>query len=119
MVEARVYWWRTDEPKAACVHNQFSIVPAAAVRFRCIGTLTPKFPKRYRVELAQALDRLPDLNQRELKQLGASLATAISEELGIEVAPFNGDVIDLLPPATDSEGASAQYGAVGHRGYGL
>ena len=102
MVEATVYWWRTEEPRAACVHNQFSIVPAAAVRFRCVGTLTPKLPKRYRVELAQALDRLPDLNQRELKQLGASLATAISEELGIEVAPFNGDVIDLLPPATDS-----------------
>ena len=95
MVEARVYWWQTDERRVACVDNQFGILPAIPVRFSCIGTLTPKYPKRYRVDLAQALDKLPELNKRELKLLGASLAAAISKELDVEVAPFNGDVINL------------------------
>ena len=96
MVEATVYWWQTDERRAVYVDNQFGVMPAIRVRFSCIGTLTPKFPKRYRVDLAQALDKLPELNRRELKLLGASLATAISKELGVEVAPFNGDVINLI-----------------------
>ena len=95
MVEAKVYWWQTDEHRAAYVDNQFGIMPAIPVRFSCIGTLTPKFPKRYRVDLAQALDKMPELNKRELKLLGASLAAAISQELDVEVAPFNGDVINL------------------------
>jgi hypothetical protein len=95
MVEATVYWWQTDEHRAVYVDNQFGITPAIRVRFSCIGTLTPKFPKRYRVDLAQALDRLPELNRRELKLLGVSLAAAISRELGVDVAPFNGDVINL------------------------
>ena len=99
LVEATVYWWRADGSKAACGDNQFGVMPAAAVRFRCFGTLMPKYPRRYRVELAQPLDRLPDLTRRELKQLGESLATAINKELGLEVAPFNGDVIDLLFPS--------------------
>ncbi len=95
MVEAKVYWWQTGERRAAYVDNQFGMMPAIPVRFSCIGTLTPKFPKRYRVDLAQALDKLPELNKRELKLLGASLAAAISKELDVEVAPFNGDVINL------------------------
>tara|TARA_B100000315_G_C14529625_1_gene565526 strand:+ start:802 stop:1110 length:309 start_codon:yes stop_codon:yes gene_type:complete len=95
MVEATVYWWQTDERRAVYVDNQFGMMPAIPVRFSCIGTLTPKFPKRYRVDLAQALDKLPELNRRELKLLGVSLAAAISKELGVEVAPFNGDVINL------------------------
>jgi hypothetical protein len=95
MVEATVYWWQTDERRAVYVDNQFGVTAAIPVRFSCIGTLTPKFPKRYRVDLAQALDKLPELNRRELKLLGASLASAISKELGVEVAPFNGDVISL------------------------
>jgi len=47
------------------------------------------------VDLAQALDRLPELTGLELKALGASLATAISKQLGVDVAPFNGQLIDL------------------------
>ena len=96
-VEATVYWWQTGVPNGSCLDNQFGTLPATAVRFRCIGTLTPKYPKRYRVELAQALDTMPHLTRSELRQLGASLAAAIGKELGVEVAPFNGDVIDLCP----------------------
>ncbi len=95
MVQATVYWWQTDERRVACVDNQFGTAPAIPVRFSCIGTLTPKFPKRYRVDLVQALDKMPELNKRELKLLGASLAVAIGKELAVEVAPFNGDVINL------------------------
>ena len=98
-VEATVYWWQPSAPNGSCLDNQFGILPAAPVRFRCIGTFTPKYPKRFRVELAQALDTLPHLTRNELRQLGASLAAAIGKELGVEVAPFNGDVIDLYPPA--------------------
>lgn len=100
-VEATVYWWRTDERRAACSPNQFCIMPATPVRFRCIGALTAKYPKRYRVELAQALDWLPELTRRELKELGASLATALSVKLGLEVAPLSQDVIDLHLTAAD------------------
>ena len=87
-VEATLYWWRTDR-------NRFGTAPAEQIRFRCVGKLTFKDPRRYRVELAQALQRLPELTQRELKELGMSLAAAISSELGVEVAPIAGDVIDL------------------------
>ena len=102
-VEATVYWWRSDEHRAACASpSQFGIMPATPVRFRCVGTLTPKYPQRYRVDLARALDWLPYLARNELKELGASLALMISKKLGVEVAPIAGDVIDL-----DQAGASA------------
>ena len=100
-VEATVHWWRTDERRAACSPNQFGVMPTTPVRFRCIGTLIAKYPKRYRVELVQALDWLPELTCRELKELGASLATAISVKLGLEVAPFSQDLIDLDLTAVD------------------
>ncbi len=94
-VEATVYWSRIGERKSPCSDNHFDVIPATPVRFRCVGSITPKHPKRYRVELAQALDCLPDLTKRELKDLGAILALAVSEKLGVEVAPFNWEVIDL------------------------
>ena len=95
LVEATVHWWRTDERRGACSSNQFGVMPTTPVRFRCIGALTPKYPKRYRIELAQALDWLPELTQRELKDLGASLVEVIAAKLGVDVAPFNCDVLDL------------------------
>lgn len=94
-VEATLYWWCTDEVKSSTAGNKFCVMPAEPVRFRCIGTLTPKYPRRFRVDLAQALDRLPGLTGPELKAVGASLATAISKKLGVEVAPINGQLIDL------------------------
>ena len=94
-VEATVYWWRSDERRAAWSPNQFGLMPATPIRFRCVGTLTPKYPQRYRVDLARALDWLPYLSRNELKELGASLALMISKKLGVEVAPIAGDVIDL------------------------
>ena len=94
-VEATVYWWRIGERKSPSSVNQFGEMPSRPVRFRCVGSISPKHPKRYRVELAQALDWLPDLTKRELKDLGASLAVAVGEKLGVEVATFNCEVIDL------------------------
>ena len=93
-----MYWWRTDEVKSSSAGNKFCVMPAEPVRFRCIGTLTPKYPRRFRVDLAQALDRLPELTGPELKAVGASLATAISKKLGVDVSPFNGQLIDLQMP---------------------
>jgi hypothetical protein len=93
-VEATVFWWFTDDGRTACMENQFSTVPATPIRFRCIGTNSAKYPKRYRVDPAQALDWLPELNRRELKALGTALAEALSRKLGVEVAPFPADVID-------------------------
>ena len=93
-VEATVWWWWTDEGRTACMENQFSTLPATPIRFRCLGTTSTKSPKRFRVDLAQALDRIPDLNRRELKELGCSLAVALSRKLGIDVAPLAVDVID-------------------------
>lgn len=101
-VEATVYWWRNDERKAGCVFNQFGIMPATPVRFRCIGTMTAKYPQRYRVELARALDWLPDLAPRELKDLGASLAATISKILDVDVAQIGGEVFDLDMSSADN-----------------
>ena len=95
-VEVAVYWWWTDDGRTACMENQFSTVPATPIRFRCIGTSSAKYPKRYRVDLAQALDPLPELNRRELKALGNALADALSRKLGVEVAPLSCDVIDTV-----------------------
>lgn len=94
-VEATVYWWRIGERKSHSTANQFGFQPATPIRFRCVGTISPKHPKRYRVELAQALDWMPELTSRELKDLGAALALAVSEKLGVDLAPFNWEVIDL------------------------
>ena len=93
-VEATVFWWWTDDGRTACMENQFSTMPPTPIRFRCIGTSSAKNPKRYRVDLAQALDRLPELNRKELKALGTALAEALSHKLGVEVAPVSTDVID-------------------------
>lgn len=93
--EATVYWWRVDEIRSTHAKNRFGLMPTRPVRFRCIGTLTAKYPKRYRVDLAQGLDWLPDLTPLELKELGASLAVAVRFKLGVDVAPITADVIDL------------------------
>ena len=95
LVEATVHWWRSDERRGVCSSNQFGVMPTTPVRFRCVGALTPKYPKRYRIELAQALDWLPELTPRELKGLGASLVEAVAKKLGLDVAPLNCDVMDL------------------------
>ena len=103
-MEATVYWWRPDdrrtewapnERRVAWAPNQFGIMPATPIRFRCIGALNSKAPQSYRVDLAQALDRLPDLSRNELRELGASLALMISKKLGVKVVPIDVDVIDL------------------------
>lgn len=94
-VEATVYLWRPDERRGAGSSNQFGIMPAMPIRFRCIGALTSKSPQRYRVDLAQALDRLPDLSRNELKELGVCLALLISKKLGVKVSPVAVDVIEL------------------------
>jgi hypothetical protein len=95
-VEATVFWWFTDDGRTACMENQFSTKPPNAIRFRCIGGSNAKIPKRYRVDLAQTLDWLPELNRRELKALGNALAEALSCKLGVEVAPLSADVIDTV-----------------------
>ena len=95
-VEATVFWWFTDDGRSACMENQFSTVAATPIRFRCIGTSSTKYPKRYRVDLAQTLDRLPELNRRELKALGGAIAESLARQLGVEVAPLSPDVIDTL-----------------------
>ncbi|NQW22610.1 MAG: hypothetical protein HQ475_04100 [SAR202 cluster bacterium] len=93
-VEATIFWWWTEEGRSACMENQFSTLPATPIRFRCLGTSSSKFPKRYRVDLAQAMDWMPQLDRRELKSLGKSLAEALSRKLGVEVAAISPDVID-------------------------
>jgi hypothetical protein len=95
-VEATVFWWFTADGRSACMENQFSVAAATPIRFRCIGTSSSKFPKRYRVDLAQTLDRLPELNRRELKALGSALADSLSRQLGVEVAPVSPDIIDTV-----------------------
>ena len=94
-VEATVHWWRVDEIRSTHAKNRFGLMPTTPVRFRCIGTLSAKYPKRYRVDLAQGLDWLPDLTPLELKELVASLAVAVRHNLGVDVAPIAADVIDL------------------------
>ena len=93
-VETTIWWWFTDDGRSACMENQFSTMPATPIRFRCLGTNSAKSPKRYRVDLAQALDWMPELNRRELKALGTALAQALSHKLGVEVATLSPDVID-------------------------
>ena len=95
-VVATVYWWWTDDGRTACMENQFSTMAATPIRFRCLGANTGKYPKRYRVDLAQALDPLPELNKRELKALGNAIVEALSRKLGVDVAAFSPDVIDTV-----------------------
>ena len=57
--------------------NQFSTKAAFALRFRCLGNTTTKYLKRYRVNLAQAMDPMPELDRMGLK----ALDSAISESL--------------------------------------
>ena len=96
-VEATVYWWYTDEGRSACMENQFSTAAAVPIRFRCLGTSSPKYPGRFRVDLAQAMDRLPELNNKEMKALGNSIAEALRRKMGVEVAAFSPDIIDMEP----------------------
>ena len=93
-VEVTVYRWQTDGRPG----KQFGAMPADPIRFRCLGTLTATKPKRYRVDLAQTLDWLPDLTIRELRQLAAALALAVSNRLDVEVAPIPVSVIDSIVP---------------------
>lgn len=96
-IEATVWWWWTDDGRTACMENQFSTIPATPIRFRCLGSMSPKSPKRFRVDLVQALDQIPELNRRELKALGGALASVLERKLGVEVASVSGDVIDTVP----------------------
>ena len=102
LVEATVQWWRTDERRGTCSSNQFGLMPTTPVRFRCVGAISAKYPKRYRIQLAQALDWLPELTPRELKDLGVSLMAAIATKLGVDVAPVSCDVLDM--DSTDAVG---------------
>ena len=95
-VVATVYWWWTDDGRSAWMENQFSTMAATPLRFRCLGTTSAKYPKRYRVDLAQALDPMPELNKRELKALSNAIHDALSRKLGVEVASFSPDVIDTV-----------------------
>ena len=95
-VVATVYWWWTDDGRSAWMENQFSTMAATPLRFRCLGTTSAKYPKRYRVDLAQALDPMPELNKRELEALSNAIHDALSRKLGVEVASFSPDVIDTV-----------------------
>ena len=95
-VVATVYWWWSDDGRSAMMENQFSTMAATPLRFRCLGTNSAKYPKRYRVDLAQALDPMPELNKRELNQLSNAIHDALSRKLGVEVASFSPDVIDTV-----------------------
>ena len=95
-VVATVYWWWTDEGRSTMMENQFSTMAATPLRFRSLSTTSAKYPKRYRVDLAQALDPMPELNKRELKALSNAIHDALSHKLGVEVASFSPDVIDTV-----------------------
>ena len=86
---ATVYWWWTDDGRSAWMENQFSTMAATPLRFRCLGTTSAKYPKRYRVDLAQALDPMPELNKRELEALSNAIHDALSRKLRVEVAFFS------------------------------
>ena len=88
-VVATVYWWWSDDGRSAMMENQFSTMAATPLRFRCLGTTNAKYPKRYRVDLAQALDPMPKLNKRELEALSNAIHDALSRKLRVEVAFFS------------------------------
>ena len=101
-VEVTVQWWHTDGGRSTYANNQFGATPATPVRFRCVGTLGAKYPQRYKVDLARALDWLPCLSRNELKELGVTMAKLITNKLGLDVAPISVDVIDPDPAGDDS-----------------
>ena len=95
-VMVTVLRWHTELRQSASMENQFSTKSAFALRFRCLGTTTTKYPKRYRVDLAQAMDPMPELDRRELKALGSAISDSLSKQLGVEVAACSPDVIDTV-----------------------
>ena len=95
-VMVTVFWWQTDNGRTACMENQFSPAAATPLRFRCLGTNSSKYPKRFRVDLAQALDPMPELDRHERTALGGAIATTLSRQLGVEVAACSPDVIDTV-----------------------
>ena len=95
-IVATVYWWWTQDSRTACMENQFSTMAATPVRFRCRGANGGKYPKRFRIDLAQALDPLPELNKREMKALGNAIVESLSRKLGVEVAAISPDIIDTV-----------------------
>ncbi len=97
-IDITVYWWWTNDGRTACMENQFSEMPATPVRFRCVGSLSAKHPRRFRIDLVQTLDWLPELNRRELKALGVTLAGILSKKMGVAVAAVSSEVIDTVPP---------------------
>ena len=95
-VMVTVFWWQANDRRATSPDNQFSASAAIPLRFRCLGTDSSKYPKRYRVDLAQAMDPMPELDRRELKALGGAISESLSKELGVEVATCSPDVIDTV-----------------------
>jgi len=95
-VMVTVFWWQANDGRATSPDNQFSASAAIPLRFRCLGTNSSKYPKRYRVDLAQAMDPMPELDRRELKALGGAISESLSKELGVEVATCSPDVIDTV-----------------------
>ena len=95
-IVATVYWWWTQDGRTACMENQFSTTAATPIRFRCLGANSCKYPKRFRVDLAQALDPLPEFNKREMKALGNAIVESLSRKLGVEVAAISPDIIDTV-----------------------
>ncbi|MAN93595.1 MAG: hypothetical protein FI711_04825 [SAR202 cluster bacterium] len=95
-IVATVYWWWTQDGRTACMENQFSTMAATPIRFRCLGANGGKYPKRFRIDLAQALDPLPELNKREMKALGNAIVESLSRKLGVEVAAISPDIIDTV-----------------------
>ena len=91
-----VFWWQTDNGRTACMENQFSPAAATPLRFRCLGTNNSKYPKRFRVDLAQALNPMPELDRHELTAPGGAIATTLSRQLDVEVAACSPDVIDTV-----------------------
>ena len=92
-VDVTLYQWRDDDRRRVVL--KFGTMPAAPVRFRCTGTFTKEYPQRFRVELARAMDSMPQLDPREIKQLGEVLELAIANQLGMEVAPISPGRIDV------------------------
>ena len=95
-IVATVYWWWTEDGRTACMENQFSTMAATPIRFRCLGANGGKYPKRFRVDLAQALDPLPELNKQEMKALGNAIVESLSRKLGVDVAAISPDIIDTV-----------------------
>ena len=92
-VDVTLYQWRDDDRRRVVL--KFGVMPAKPIRFRCTGSFTKEYPQRFRVELARALDEMPELESRELKQLGSVLELAIGQVLGVEIAAISPDVIDV------------------------